>query len=183
MTWMIPSDPTRLSSRGRREMQPRRRVIALGRERPGTLAAANPAKMLRWMARCTSRGPFKWRRAPAVQHRSRRATPGGDSSGACRRYCRRVDCGVAPSRQGGTPLPSKQCREPGWRDARVLPTDPRGYDAHLTTVIVHGPTADRLALRRPVTPARWWHSRAGRPSVHPIPAPLTEPNGLGEYRL
>jgi hypothetical protein len=72
-----------------------------------------------------TQGPFKWMRAPPAQHRSRRAPAGGDSCGSCRTSCRRVDCGFAPSCQPGARLSSRQCREPGWRDAPFLPPCPR----------------------------------------------------------
>ena len=110
-----------------------------------------------------TQGRFKWTRAPAAQHRSRRATPGGDSCGSCRTYCRRVDCGFAPSCQGGTRLPSRQCREPGWRDARVLPTAPRSSRPSPEDRRGHGPDS-RSGWPAGARIPRWWQSRAGTPA-------------------
>ena len=81
----------------------------------------------------------RWTRAPGAGHRSRTATAGGDWCGARRRSCRRVDRGVAQSCQEGARPPSSQRREPGWRDAPVLPT----------VRVTH-------------------HSRAGRPRADPF---------------
>jgi hypothetical protein len=52
-----------------------------------------------------------------------------------------------------------------WMARRTCPPlQVRGaHDAHLTTV-VDGPTAGRVGRPAPVTPVRWWHSRAGRPA-------------------
>jgi hypothetical protein len=149
-------DPgVQLRDGGCRRITPPRSINRLDQHRRVTAAGRRiwPARSC-GMPACRSHDPstdtqgrFKWTRAPAAQHRSRRATPGGDSCGSCRTYCRRVECGFAPSCQGGTRLPSRQCREPGWRDARVLPTGRRSSRRSPDDRRGHGP--DSRSVGRP----------------------------------
>jgi hypothetical protein len=91
------------------------------------------------------------------EHQQHRTDPDehpaeGDWCGSCRTSCRRVDCAVAPSCQGGTRLPSRQCREPGWRDAPVLPIGSRSSRRSPDNLVGRAPTAGRVGR-----PAQYRH--------------------------